>query len=199
MSTPLAKKTARAFVIGGIPSFVDQTIRKKLARYGIEIPDGWHLSLDRLHHGPTAVGIPAECELLVVLYDMVPTRAHADPQRKQAEAMGIPILEAPRKIAQAHQRLLDLGFDLIAPDVAAALSETHEAPEEHDMMKDPEKKPVTAAVAAPYLPTTMEGRLQLLGALVTAMRDTDNVDGIMWSAGSEKIEVTQRRTLSVNL
>lgn len=99
----------QAFIVGGEPSFVQDTLSKSLAKHGIQIVAHW--SWDRTK--PPTVW-PEGIDLVYICTDMISHKV-SNPAMKHCRTVGIPYVNGTRKWAESIARLETAGFPLLAP------------------------------------------------------------------------------------
>jgi hypothetical protein len=122
----MAGNLIRTLVVGGVASYVNETAKKKLARWGLSVE--WHVEMGkgRQEANPSA---PAHCEAIIVFGEMLSQRKYIDPWVDYARGRGILVAVLDRHESHWPKQFERFGFKTIPAVAAAAVAE----PEEQDM------------------------------------------------------------------
>lgn len=127
----IGAKPKRTLVVGGMASFLKQTLEPKLAAWGLAVE--WHREMGS--RGPAP--LPAGCEVVVYFYEMVANPGHVGPALKaQAAKVGATFIQASRKAATWEADFTRAGLK-------------HDA---NYPLKDPIMPPPAAPIPAPVQP-----------------------------------------------
>lgn len=179
----------RAFVIGGIYRFIEQTIAPMLAEFGIEVDASMHLSMDRRFEGV----IPPSAEVVIVFEEMVQGGTRTIRAVREASSIArVACVVLSRHKSHARKALEAAGFQ----QTHMVVSERIAAHEEKQMAASeslPVKKTPTAA-------PTFDALFQQLGVIVKQLRDQHGVSELMWTTTSAlELKRTEVRNLSLDL
>jgi hypothetical protein len=170
----------KTLVIGGVASFVNETARKKLARWGFSAD--WHIPMGKKQEQNP--GAAPQCEAIVIFEDMVSTRAVTRAWQAFARERGMMLVVLDRHESHWPGQMERQGFKTIHPVAAAAVADT----EEQDMARDEKdgKRVVHLPVGPGVAPPTdgFQGRKSALVELLREMRDLDGLTEILWSPES---------------
>jgi hypothetical protein len=101
----------KALVVGGRHQFILDTIKPKLARYGIEVLEHW----DMEHKIQASKTVPTGAELVILFKDMHPqATALGSSLWSQGKKLGIPYISTTRKASFFQADLMRAGFELLA-------------------------------------------------------------------------------------
>ena len=98
-------KAEHALVVGGLPSFFENTLQGKLLEFGIK--SEWHWQIDK----PIQGDIPEGCDLIVVFVDITADGADiVNKLKDKATPRGIQVVSTQRKLAPMVRDLERRGF-----------------------------------------------------------------------------------------
>jgi hypothetical protein len=161
-------------VVGGAPSFVNETAKKKLAKWGLSVE--WHVEMGkgRQESNPHA---DARCEAIIVFSDMVSTRDVSKAWLAFANERHIPIVILDRHESHWPKQFERFGFRTIPAVAAAAVA----APEEQDMPQQQR--------SAPSGSPEYRQRIAFLKEQLRELAEEDGVQSLSWDAKSNVVSV----------
>jgi hypothetical protein len=171
----MAGNLTRTLVVGGVASYVNETARKKLARWGLSVE--WHVPMGKAkqENNPSA---DARCEAVVVFGDMVSNKAVTKAWAAFARERSIPCAIIDRHESHWPAQFDRQGFKTIPAVAAAAVAE----PEEQPMAQQQPK-------AAPAPPSEYHDRLSFLKEALRELAEKDGVQSLSWDAKSGLVRV----------
>jgi hypothetical protein len=140
----------RTLVVGGLSSFLKQTIEPKLAAWGLRVE--WHREMGSRGSAP----LPAGCEVVIYLYEMVANPTHvAAALKAHAQKAGAIFIQASRKSATWEADFTRAGLK-------------HDAlyPLKDPIMPPPPNPPKPAALPTPKPRTASDIIADLISGLV---------------------------------
>lgn len=179
-------KVWAALLVGGIPRFIDQTIRPKLASFNIAIAAHWEQTR------PLQGDIPAECEIVILLIDVTADgKTVFDRLKAKAEARQLPFISTQRQLTSIMRDLERHGFKMQRPAIAQAVVREHPMPPPLpppvlELMKEPTMGAQNLASVPPTLPealpTEWPDQVRHLKLLLKAMKK-NGLEEFMYSGG----------------
>lgn len=174
----MAGNLTRTLVVGGVSSYVNETARKKLARWGLAVE--WHVEMGKSKQEahPSA---DAHCEAIIVFSEMVSQRKYIDPWREYARTRGIPCAVLDRHESHWPAQFERQGFKTIPPVAAAAVANLEEEP-----------RPMAQTKPTPsQQPSEYHERLAYLKEALRELADKDGVQTLSWDAKSGMVRCTR--------
>ncbi|RYZ34618.1 MAG: hypothetical protein EOO71_38460 [Myxococcaceae bacterium] len=161
----------RALVVGGVASFVQGTLGKKLARWGFVV-EGHQEMRSRMTAAVSAVRF----DVLFIFAEMVPSRAVIEQWADAAKHSGVPCVVLDRHESHWPKALARHGYEPINPVTASAVAVTHE----EAMSTTPPPPRSTPTPRPPGQP--FEDLMTQLEVLLTEMKDA-GLETLSWSRG----------------
>jgi hypothetical protein len=170
----MAGNLTRTLVVGGMADFLEKTLRRRLAAYGLAVD--WHQESS----ATMPVNIPANVEVVVVFQDMVRNKYVTRGYREEAKKRDIPCIILERHAASWPETLQRHGFAQIPPVAAAAVAE-HQEPEPMAQQKTPTQPP-----------SEYHERLAFLKEALRELAEKDGVQSLAWDAKSGLVRVQRK-------
>lgn len=104
-----AQLPTRACVAGALPYFVEQTIKPRLAAYGIEVVDHIEQGMEK------SIAISTRADMIILLQDLIHSHVVLDALVDQAKKRGIPYIRGARKWSFLQQSLERAGYRPLQP------------------------------------------------------------------------------------
>lgn len=172
----MAGNMTRTLVVGGVASYVNETARKKLCRWGLAVE--WHVPMGKVkqENNPSA---DARCEAIIVFDDMVSNKSVPKAWASFARERGIPHAVIDRHESHWPAQFERQGFRPIPPVAAAAVADTEEEPQPMAQQKPAPQQP----------PTEYHERLSFLKEQLRELAEKDGVQALTWDAKSGLVRV----------
>lgn len=173
----MAGNLTRTLVVGGVASYVNETARKKLARWGLAVE--WHVEMGKTRQEENP-NLPAGGEAIVLFDDMLSTKAAARAWRKFAQERRVPIAVVDRHESHWPAEFERQGFRPIPPVAAAAVAHHEDEP--------------TVATQKPAQSQTTQEYRERIAFLKEALRELAEKDGVQalsWDAKSGMVSVSR--------
>jgi hypothetical protein len=157
----------KALVVGGVASYVNETARKKLARWGLAVE--WHVEMGKTRQEENP-NLPAGCEVVVLFDDMVSNKRVTKAWRTFASSHGVRLLVLDRHESHWPVEMERCGFKTIPPVAAAAVRDE----EVHEMAQQQKTTPTA--------PSEFHERLAFVKEALRELHEKDGVLSIQWDA-----------------
>lgn len=187
MARPADNPMKRTLVIGGVASFIQETAKKKLARWGLSVE--WHVPMGK----DPAPGADPKCEVIVVFRDMINTHRMAVKWQEYAASRGLPCIVVDRHESHWGKAFEQHGIKTINPNTAAAVADI----EVQGMARDEKesRRVVSLPVGGGAAPTQGDGFASRKAALVELLRDMRDSDGLTELLWSPEAGLSTKRTV----